>query len=183
MSYVFLLECSHVSTRHVGLQACMHHSLWSYLLTTWFGSDLAAYFNLWCRRMFRFGCQQYVYVACCRLYYFYVSLIYGEYLVNVHFGDIPHTSIPHFTLHSAKKSANNFPQITRWQLSAFRKIPLNQLQAVSVDHRHPSCRCGQNGIGIIYLFIMCIKHHDRRVVWQWCDCENTCTIKTKPKQN
>ena len=47
------------------------------------------------------------------------------HLVNVHFGDIPHTSIPHFTLHSAKKSAKNFPQITPWQLSAFRKIPLH----------------------------------------------------------
>ena len=30
----------------------------------------------------------------------------------------------------------------------------------------------------IYLFIMCIKHHDRCVMWQWCNCENTCTIKT-----
>jgi len=32
-----------------------------------------------------------------------MSLIYGEYLVNVHFSDIPHTFIPHFTLHSAEK--------------------------------------------------------------------------------
>jgi len=47
------------------------------------------------------------------LYYCYVSLIYGEYLASVHFGDIPHTFIPHFTLHSAeKKSASNFLQIT-----------------------------------------------------------------------
>ena len=43
-----------------------------------------------------------------------MSLIYGEYLVNVHFGDIPHTSIPHFTLHSAKN-----PQ------RIFRKLPLD----------------------------------------------------------
>ena len=49
----------------------------------------------------------YVYIAFCRLYYFYMSLIYGEYLVNVHFGNIPHSFIPHFTLHSAW----NFPQI------------------------------------------------------------------------
>jgi len=37
--------------------------------------------------------------------YFYVSLIYGEYryLANVHFCDILHTFIPHFTLHSAEK--------------------------------------------------------------------------------
>jgi len=54
----------------------------------------------------------YVYVACCRLYYFYLSVIYGAYLVNVHFGNIPHSFIPHFTLHSAEKSASNFPQIT-----------------------------------------------------------------------
>jgi len=52
--------------------------------------------------------------------YFYISLIYDEYLVNVHFSDIPHTFIPHITLHSAeKKCASNFPQITPWQLSAF----------------------------------------------------------------
>jgi len=29
---------------------------------------------------------------------------------------------------------------------------------------------------------MCLKHHDRRVMWQWCDCGETCAIKTKPKQ-
>jgi len=76
--------------------------------------------------MFRFGCQQqqYVYTACCRLYYFYVSIIYGEYLANVHFGDIPHTFIPHFTLHSAEKTASNFPQITPRQISSFY-IPQN----------------------------------------------------------
>jgi len=34
----------------------------------------------------------------------FVSLIYGEYLANVHFGDIPHTFIPHFTLHFAEKN-------------------------------------------------------------------------------
>ena len=31
------------------------------------------------------------------------SLIYGEYFANVPFGDIPHTFIPLFTLHSAVK--------------------------------------------------------------------------------
>jgi len=45
--------------------------------------------------------------------YFYVSLIYGEYLANVHFGDIPHTFIPHFTLHSAEKNPHRI----------FRKLP------------------------------------------------------------
>ena len=34
----------------------------------------------------------------------------------------------------------------------------------------------------IYLFIMCIKHHEKRVMWQWYDCEKS-PIKTKPKQN
>ena len=59
----------------------------------------------------------YVYVACCRLDYFYMSLIYGEYLVNVQFGNIPHTFIPHFTLHSAEKKIRiefsaNYPLTT-----------------------------------------------------------------------
>jgi len=31
-----------------------------------------------------------------------MSVIYGEYLVNVHFGNIPHSFIPHFTHHSAE---------------------------------------------------------------------------------
>jgi len=34
-----------------------------------------------------------------------MSLIYGEYLVNVHFSDIPHTFILHSTLHSSEKKA------------------------------------------------------------------------------
>jgi len=47
-------------------------------------------------------------------YVTFICLIYDEYLVNVHFSDIPHIFSPHFTLHSAeKKSASNFPQITR----------------------------------------------------------------------
>ena len=49
----------------------------------------------------------YVHVACCQLYYCsVVSLIYGKYLANVYFGDIPHTFILHFTLHSAEKNPN-----------------------------------------------------------------------------
>jgi len=56
-----------------------------------------------------------------------MSPIYSEYLVNVHFYDIPHTFIPHFTFHSAEKNphrifrklpADNFPH------SAIHKIPL-----------------------------------------------------------
>jgi len=68
----------------------------------------------------------YVYFACCRLYYFYPTLIYGEYLVNVHFSDIPHTFIPHYTLHSAEKSASDSPQITldNFPHTEFRKLPL-----------------------------------------------------------
>ena len=50
----------------------------------------------------------YVYVACCQLYYFYMSLIYRKYLPNVHFRDIPHTFIPDFTLHSTEKNPHKF---------------------------------------------------------------------------
>jgi len=58
-----------------------------------------------------------------------MSLIYGEYLVNVHFGNIPHTFIPHFTLCSAERIhiefSANYPLTTfRILQSAFRKIPL-----------------------------------------------------------
>jgi len=58
-----------------------------------------------------------------------MSLIYAEYLVNVHFGNIPHTFIPHFTFHSAEKISiefsTNYPSTTfRIPQSAFRKIPL-----------------------------------------------------------
>jgi len=42
-----------------------------------------------------------------------MSLIYGEYLVNVHFSDI-HIVIPHFNLHSAEKNPYRI----------FRKLPL-----------------------------------------------------------
>jgi len=38
-----------------------------------------------------------------------------RYLANVHFGDIPHTFIPHFTLHSAEKNLHRI----------FRKLPLD----------------------------------------------------------
>jgi len=60
----------------------------------------------------RFGCQQYMFTLHVVHNYFYVSVIYGEYLANVHFGDIPHTFIPHFTFIPQTKSALNFPQIT-----------------------------------------------------------------------
>jgi len=43
----------------------------------------------------------------------FVSLIYGEYLANVHFCGIPYSFIPHFTLHSAEKIRIEF----------FRKLP------------------------------------------------------------
>ena len=74
--------------------------------------------------MFRFGCQQYMFTLHVVDYitYIYISLIYGEYLVNVHFGDIPYTFIPHFTLHSAEKIrvefAANYPD--NFPHSAFR---------------------------------------------------------------
>ena len=62
-----------------------------------------------------------------------MSLIYGEYLVNVHSSDIPHSFIPHFTLHSAEKIrikfSANYPLTTlRIPQSAFRKILLPVLR-------------------------------------------------------
>jgi len=44
-----------------------------------------------------------------------MSLIYREHLVNVHFGNIPHSFVPHFTLHSAEKNPHQI----------FRKLPLD----------------------------------------------------------
>jgi len=56
-----------------------------------------------------------------------MSLIYGEYLANVHFGDIPHTFIPHFTLHSAEKKIRiefsaNYP-LTTFRIPRSAKYP------------------------------------------------------------
>jgi len=62
--------------------------------------------------MFGFGCQQCMFTLDVVDYVTFMSLIYGEYLVNVYFSDIPHTFIPHFTFIPQKKSASNFPQIT-----------------------------------------------------------------------
>jgi len=58
------------------------------------------------------------------------SRIYGEYLANVHFIDIPHTFIPHFTLHSAKKNPHQI----------FRKLPLDNFQhsAIRIPQNTPS---------------------------------------------
>ena len=52
------------------------------------------------------------------LCYFYISLICGEYLVNVHFDDIPHSFILHFTLHSAEKIGIKFS--ANYPLTTFR---------------------------------------------------------------
>ena len=67
--------------------------------------------------------------TCVIIIYNFVSLIYREYLANVHFSDIPHTFILHFTLHSAEKIriefSANYPLTTfRIPHSALRKIPL-----------------------------------------------------------
>jgi len=49
-------------------------------------------------------------------YITFIYLVYGEYLGNTHFGDILHTFIPHFTLHSAEKLhiefSANYPSTT-----------------------------------------------------------------------
>ena len=57
-----------------------------------------------------------------------MSLIYCEHLVNVHFGNIPHSFILHFTLHSVEKICSEFSAnypLTTFGIpqSAFRKIP------------------------------------------------------------
>ena len=66
--------------------------------------------------------------------YVTLSLVYGEYLVNVHFSDILHTFIPHFTLHSAEKNPHrNFRKlpVDNFPHSAIRKIPLPKLSTQS----------------------------------------------------
>ena len=72
----------------------------------------------------------YVYVGCCWLCYIYMSLIYGEYLVKVHSSDIPHTFIPHFTLHSAEKNPHQI----------FRKLPVDNFlhSAIRIPQNTPS---------------------------------------------
>ena len=70
-----------------------------------------------------------------------MSLIYGEYLVNVYFSDIPHTFIPHFTLHSAEKIRIEFS--ANYPLTAFRnphsaKYPFPS-RLESVPERHETC--------------------------------------------
>jgi len=47
------------------------------------------------------------------LFPFYMSLIYGEYLASVHFGDIRILLFRCLPFIRQKKSASNFPQITR----------------------------------------------------------------------
>jgi len=51
-----------------------------------------------------------------------MSVIYGEDFVNVHFSDIQHTVIPHFTLCSAEKIRIEFS--ANYPLTTFR-IPQN----------------------------------------------------------
>ena len=75
-----------------------------------------------------------------------MCLIYGEYLVNVHFSDIPHTFIPHFTLHSAEKIriefSTNYPLTTfciRNMHSAKYPFPINGAQETFTGRY--SCTC------------------------------------------
>jgi len=51
-----------------------------------------------------------------------MSVILGEYLVDVHFGNIPRSLILHFTLHSAEKIRIKFS--ANYPLTTFR-IPQN----------------------------------------------------------
>ena len=65
-----------------------------------------------------------------------MSLIYGEYLVNVHFSDIPHTFIPQFTLHSAEKNPHQI----------FRKLPVDNFphSAIRIPQNTPSLAATKN---------------------------------------
>jgi len=61
------------------------------------------------------------------------SLIYGEYLANVHFNDIPHTIIPHFTLHSTEKIRIEFSatyRLTTFRIPRSAKYPFPPVSGV-----------------------------------------------------
>jgi len=64
----------------------------------------------------------------------FVSLIYGKYLANVHFSDIPHTFIPHFTLHSAGKIRIEFS--ANYPLTTFRIPRSAKYPFLRYDIRH-----------------------------------------------
>ena len=61
-----------------------------------------------------------------------MSVIYGEYLVDVHFSNILHSFILHFTLHSTEKICIEFS--ANYPLTTFR-IPQN-----TPSHRPSVCR-------------------------------------------
>jgi len=85
-----------------------------------------------------------------------MSLIYCEHLVNVHFGNIPHSFIPHITLHSAEKirsefSANypdNFPHSAKYPFPEWSTDAENQAsgQAYGGAEAGGSLIIGQSGI-------------------------------------
>jgi len=97
----------------------------------------------------------YVYIGCCWRY-FYMSLIYGEYLVNVHFSDIPHTFIPHFTPHSAEKNPHQI----------FRKLPVENFphSAIRIPRNTPSqlsyCWC------LLFVFLHFWAKYIWYMIWQ-----------------
>jgi len=79
-----------------------------------------------------------------------MSLIYGEYLVSVHFSDIPHTFIPHFTLHSAEKICIKFS--ANYPLTTFR-IPQNTPSRLSLLLARTKTACANKAADFIAPFI------------------------------
>ena len=133
----------------------------SYLLTTWFGFDIAVYFNMWCRQMFRFGCQQYMFTTLrCMLWIILLLFISNLWQIFSKCSFRRYSTYFHSTLYPSfrrKISALNFPQITRSQLSAFR-VPQNI----------PSRDGHTTGHWPVALF----KRRDRR--WNTFNCPSLC---------
>jgi len=71
--------------------------------------------------MFRFGCRQYVYVACCRLYYLYVFLIYGEYSAYFHSALHPSFCKKNPQRIFRKLPLDNFPHSAKYPFTSYRQ--------------------------------------------------------------
>ena len=123
------------------------------MIWLWYSRD----FYLWCRWMFGFGCQQYMFTLDVVDYVTFICLIYGEYLVNVHFSDIPHTFIPQFTLHSAEKNPHQI----------FRKLPVDNFphSAIRIPQNTPSLNLDVKGD--VFVEVNSLSERSP-VVSDWC---------------
>jgi len=80
-----------------------------------------------------------------------MSLIYGEYLVNVHSSDILHTFIPHFALHSAEKIRIKFS--ANYPLTTFRNPHFAKYPFPRVGHFEPIFQGKGSSLGNIFWFL------------------------------